>query len=99
MLGTPSLMRVPVSGLMRTSAVLIFVILGLVALYPLSGAFLNVETVMPIVREGFNFLGFQFTPDETEFITVKGLLVFPEIFAFLKLILEFYFGSQLAKAR
>ncbi len=79
--------------------VLIFVILGLVALYPLSGAFLNVDTVMPIITEGFNFLGFQITPDETEFITVKGLLVFPEIFAFLELILYFYFGSQLAKGR
>lgn len=87
----------PMAALNRR--VLIFVILGLVALYPLTGAFLNVDTVMPIVKEGFNFLGFQITPDETEFITVKGLLVFPEIFAFLELILYFYFGSQLAKAR
>lgn len=87
----------PMAALNRR--VLIFVILGLVALYPLTGAFLNVDTVMPIVKEGFNFLGFQITPDETEFITVKGLLVFPEIFAFLELILYFYFGSQLAKGR
>ncbi len=87
----------PMAALNRR--VLIFVILGLVALYPLSGAFLSVDTVMPVVKEGLDFLGFQITPDETEYVTVKGLLVFPEIFAFLKLILEFYFGSQLAKAR
>lgn len=78
---------------------IIMIILGLVALYPLAGVFTDVSTFTPIIREGFSFLGFTITPDITELIKVEGLLVFPEIFAFLRMIISFYFGAQLAKGR
>ncbi len=78
--------------------VIIFVILFLVALYPLSGI-IGIDTVIPVVEKGFSFLGIEITPDQTEYITVSGLLKFPEIFGWAQLIIEFYFGAQLAKGR
>lgn len=78
--------------------VIIFVILFLVAIYPIAGIF-GIETVIPVVTEGFSFLGIFSTPEEVEYLTVKGLLKYEEIFGWATMIIEFYFGAQLAKAR
>jgi hypothetical protein len=76
--------------------ILILVILGLVAVYPLAGIF-GVDTVVKSTSEGFSFLGlFSIGGGET-FTTIKGLYKFDEIFQWATLIVEFYFGGQLAK--
>ena len=76
--------------------ILILVILGLVAVYPLAGIF-GVDTVVKTTSEGFSFLGlFSIGGGET-FTTIKGLYKFDEIFQWATLIVEFYFGGQLAK--
>jgi hypothetical protein len=78
--------------------ILMFVILGLVAIYPLAGI-LGVETVIPKTTEGFSFLGLFTIGGGTTFETVKGLYKFDEIFEWATLIVEFYFGGQLAKGK
>ena len=77
---------------------LMLVILALVAIYPLAGIF-GVETVIPVTTEGFSFLGLFTIGGGTTFETVKGLYKFDEIFAWATMIVEFYFGGQLAKGR
>jgi hypothetical protein len=42
-------------------------------------------------------LGIQITPDEIEYVTVKGMLKFQEIFEWAAMIVEFYVGTQAAK--
>ena len=76
---------------------LIIVILALVAIYPLAGL-LDVETIIPVTHEGWSFLGLFSIGNTTTFETVKGLYKFDEIFQWATLIIEFYFGGQLAKA-
>jgi|TARA_R110002124_G_scaffold89011_2_gene228027 hypothetical protein len=78
--------------------ILMFVILALVAIYPLAGIF-GIETVIPVTSEGFSFLGLFTIGGGTTFETVKGLYKFDEIFAWATMIVEFYFGGQLAKGR
>jgi hypothetical protein len=87
----------PMSALNRR--VIIFVILGLVVFTQVAPVLWNVETVVPTVREGFSLLGIQITADEIEYVTVKGMLKLNEVFSWATMIVEFYFGAQLAKAR
>ena len=87
----------PMSALNRR--VIIFVILGLVVFTQVAPVLWNVETVVPTVREGFSILGIQITADEIEYVTVKGMLKLNEVFSWATMIVEFYFGAQLAKAR
>ena len=87
----------PMSALNRR--VIIFIVLGLVVFTQVAPVFLDVPTVIPTVREGFSLLGIQITPDEVEYVTVKGMLKLQEVFSWGSLIIEFYFGAQLAKAR
>ena len=76
--------------------ILILVILTLVAIYPLAGVF-GVDTVVKTTTEGVSILGlFSFGGGES-FHTIKGLYKFDEIFAWATMIVEFYFGGQLAK--
>jgi len=79
--------------------VIIFVILGLVVFTQVAPVLWNVQTVIPTVQEGFSLLGFQVTPDEVEYVTVKGMLKLTEVFEWATMIVEMYFGSQLAKGR
>jgi hypothetical protein len=44
-------------------------------------------------------LGIQLTPDVVEYATVDGLLKMDEIFGWATMIIEFYFGAQLAKGK
>ena len=87
----------PMAALNRR--VIIFVILGLVIFTQVAPVFLDVPTVIPTVEKGFSLLGFELTPDKVEYITVKGMLKLDEVFQWATLIVEFYFGAQLAKGK
>jgi len=79
--------------------VIIFVILGLVIFTQVAPIYFDVPTVIPTIVEGFSFLGIQLTPDVVEYATVDGLLKMDEIFGWATMIIEFYFGAQLAKGK
>jgi hypothetical protein len=78
---------------------IIMVILGLIIFTQVAPVLFNVPTVIPTVIEGFSFLGLQFTPDVVEYVTVEGMMKFDEIFKWASMIIEFYFGAQLAKGK
>ena len=78
---------------------IIMVILGLIIFTQVSPVLFNVPTVIPTVIEGFSVLGLQFTPDVVEYVTVEGMMKFDEIFKWASMIIEFYFGAQLAKGK
>ena len=79
--------------------IIILVILGLVIFTQVAPVWLDVPTVVPTIVKGFSFLGIQLTPDVIEYATVEGLLKMEEIFQWATMIIEFYFGAQLAKGR
>ena len=79
--------------------IIILVILGLVIFTQVAPVVFDVPTVIPTIIEGFSFLGFQFTPDVIEYASVDGLLKMDEIFGWATMIIEFYFGAQLAKGK
>jgi len=79
--------------------IIILTILALVIFTQVAPVFWNVPTVIPTVIEGASILGFQLTPDVVEYVTVEGMLKFDEIFRWATMIIEFYFGAQLAKGR
>jgi hypothetical protein len=76
---------------------IILSLIGLIIFLQVAPALFDIQTVIPTVREGFSFLGFQLTPDKIEYITVTGLMKFTEVFEWVSLIVEMYFGAQLAK--
>ena len=79
--------------------IIILVILGLVIFTQVGPVYFDVPTVIPTVIKGFSFLGIQLTPNSIEYVTVEGMLKFDEIFKWATMIIEFYFGAQLAKGR
>jgi hypothetical protein len=79
--------------------IIILVILGLVIFTQVAPVWFDVPTVVPTIVEGFSILGIQLTPDVVEYVTVEGMLKFDEIFKWATMIIEFYFGAQLAKGR
>ena len=79
--------------------IIILVILGLVIFTQVAPVVFDVPTVVPTIIKGFSFLGFQLTPDIVEYATVDGLLKMDEIFGWATMIIEFYFGAQLAKGK
>ena len=79
--------------------IIILGILGLVIFTQVAPVIFDVPTVIPTIIEGFSFLGFQFTPDIIEYATVEGLLKMEEVFSWATMIIEFYFGAQLAKGK
>ena len=87
----------PMAALNRR--VIIFVILGLVIFTQVAPEWFDVPTVVPTIVKGASFLGFQLTPDVVEYVTVEGMLKFDEIFRWATMIIEFYFGAQLAKGK
>ena len=78
---------------------IIVVILGLIIFTQVAPVWFDVPTVVPTVVKGFSFFGLQITPDVVEYVTVEGMLKFDEIFKWATMIIEFYFGAQLAKGR
>ena len=87
----------PMAALNRR--LIIWVMLALIVLYVSAPLFLNIQTAVPIVHEGFSFLGFEITSDEIEYKMVSGLVKYDEIFEWTSLIVEMYFGSSLAKGK
>ena len=79
--------------------IIILTILALVIFTQVAPVFWDIPTVIPTVIEGFNVLGFKLTPDVVEYVTVEGMFKFDEIFGWATMIIEFYFGAQLAKGR
>ena len=79
--------------------IIILVILGLVIFTQVGPVYFDVPTVIPTVMKGFSFLGLQVTPDKIEYVIVEGMLKFDEIFQWATMIIEFYFGAQLAKGK
>ena len=79
--------------------IIILVILGLVIFTQVGPVYFDVPTVIPTIVEGASFLGIQLTPDVVEYRTVEGMLKFDEIFKWATMIIEFYFGAQLAKGK
>ena len=79
--------------------IIILVILGLVIFTQVGPVYFDVPTVIPTVIKGASFLGLQLTPDKIEYVIVEGMLKFDEIFKWATMIIEFYFGAQLAKGR
>ena len=78
---------------------IIVVILGLIIFTQVAPVWFDVPTVVPTVVKGFSFFGLLITPDVVEYVTVEGMLKFDEIFKWATMIIEFYFGAQLAKGR
>jgi len=78
---------------------IIIVILGLIIFTQVAPVWFDVPTVIPTIVKGFSFLGLQITPDVVEYMTVEGMLKFDEIFQWATMIVEFYFGAQLAKGK
>ena len=89
----------PMAALNRRG--IIFVILSLIIFTQVAPVFFNVPTVVPTVIEGASILGFELTPDTIEYVTVQAgaVLKFDEVFAWATMIIEFYFGAQLAKGK
>ena len=89
----------PMAALNRR--VIIFVILSLIIFTQVAPVFFNVPTVIPTVIEGASLLGFELTPDTIEYVTVQAgaVLKFDEVFAWATMIIEFYFGAQVAKGK
>ena len=77
--------------------ILMFFILALVAVYPIAGLF-DIQTVIPVDIPKSSFLLFEWGGG-TEFKIVDGLYKFDEIFKWATMIVEFYFGGQLAKGK
>jgi hypothetical protein len=79
---------------------IIVVILGLIIFTQVAPVVFDVPTVIKTIKEGYSLFGFiELTPDVVEYITVDGMLKFDEIFAWSTMIVEFYFGAQLAKGK
>ena len=81
--------------------IIILVILALIIFTQIAPVFFDVPTVIPTITEGFSFFGIQFTPDVVEYIEIQAgsVLKMDEIFGWATMIIEFYFGAQLAKGK
>jgi hypothetical protein len=81
--------------------IIILVILALIIFTQIAPVFFNVPTVIPTVIEGASLLGIQLTPDTMDYVTVQAgaVLKFDEVFQWATMIIEFYFGAQLAKGK
>ena len=81
--------------------IIILVILALIIFTQIAPVFFNVPTVIPTVIEGTSFFGITFVPDVIEYVTIQAgsVLKMDEIFGWATMIIEFYFGAQLAKGK
>ena len=82
--------------------IIILVILALIIFTQVAPVLFNTEMVIPTTKEGYNFLGmFQITPDVIEYVTIQAgsVVKMDELFGWATMIIEFYFGAQLAKGK
>ena len=76
--------------------IIILTILGLIIFTQVAPVFMDINTVIPVVEKSSGFLGFG-GGETTSFIPVEGLVKYQEVFDWAALIIEVYFGGQLAK--
>ena len=76
--------------------IIILTILSLIIFTQVAPVFLDVPTVIPVIDKSEGFLGFG-GGETTTFIEVAGLVKYDEVFKWASMIIEFYFGAQLAK--
>ncbi len=81
--------------------VIILVILALIIFTQVAPVMFDVPTVIPTVIEGTSFFGIEFVPDVVEYVEIQAgsVLKMDEIFGWATMIIEFYFGAQLAKGK
>jgi hypothetical protein len=81
--------------------VIILVILALIIFTQIAPVIFDVPTVIPTVIEGTSLFGITFVPDVIEYVTIQAgsVLKMDEIFGWATMIIEFYFGAQLAKGK
>ena len=81
--------------------VIILVILALIIFTQVAPVLWDVPTVIPTIVEGHSILGLKLTPDVIDYVMVESgaVLKMDEIFGWATMIIEFYFGAQLAKGR
>jgi hypothetical protein len=81
--------------------VIILVILGLIIFTQVAPVLWDVPTIIPTIIEGQSILGFKLTPDVMDYVMVEAgaVLKMDEIFGWATMIIEFYFGAQLAKGK
>ena len=79
--------------------VIILVILALIIFTQVAPPLMNIPTVVPTVKDGFSLMGITFVPDIIEYVTVEAgaVLKLDEVFGWATMIIEFYFGAQIAK--
>ena len=81
--------------------VIILVILALIIFTQVAPVIWDVPTIIPTIIKGQSLLGFQLTPDVVDYVMVEAgaVLKMDEIFGWATMIIEFYFGAQLAKGK
>jgi len=81
--------------------IIILVILSLIIFTQIAPVLWDVPTIIPTIIEGQSILGFKLTPDVIDYVMVEAgaVLKMDEIFGWATMIIEFYFGAQLAKGR
>jgi len=79
--------------------IIIMVILALIIFTQIAPVWFNIPTAIPVVQKGFSILGINLTQDVVEYQVISGLIKYDEIFAWASMIIEFYFGAQLAKGK
>ena len=81
--------------------IIILVILGLIIFTQIAPVIWDVPTIIPTIVKGDSILGFQLTPDVIDYVMVEAgaVLKMDEIFGWATMIIEFYFGAQLAKGK
>ena len=79
--------------------IIILVILGLVVFTQIAPVMFDIQTAIPVVDKGTSFLGFEISADKETFITVPQdtIIAYEEVWSWATLIVEVYFGGQLAK--
>ena len=79
--------------------IIILVILGLIIFTQVAPVF-NVDTVIPTLNEAYSLFGIKFGVDTVTYERVTNAIIkYDEVFKWCSMILEFYFGGQLAKVR
>jgi uncharacterized membrane protein len=81
--------------------VIILVILALIIFTQVAPVIFDVPMVIPTLVEGTSFFGITFVPDVIEYVTIQAgsVLKMEEVFGWATMIIEFYFGAQLAKGK
>ena len=81
--------------------IIILVILALIIFTQVAPVIWDVPMVIPTLVEGTSFFGITFVPDVIEYVTIQAgsVLKMEEVFGWATMIIEFYFGAQLAKGK